>query len=126
MAPRILVAETDALMQTMLKSSLQAAGWEVIQATDGDTAWNLIETATPKLVVLDTSLPGLSSREIVDRLQTRAVIAKPPIVMLGEEIPTQEMVQWFRLGADNYISKPFSNQVVVAQVRSLLRRVHAI
>lgn len=126
MAPRILVAATDALMQTMLKSSLQAAGWEVIQATDGDTAWNLIETATPKLVVLDTSLPGLSSREIVDRLQTRAVIAKPPVVMLGEEIPTEEMVQWFRLGADNYISQPFSNQVVVAQVRSLLRRVHAI
>ena len=123
MAPRILLAETDPTLLAMFAASLRAAGFQVLHASDGAATWELIETCAPAVVLMNVGLPGLSAGEILARLQTRQLTQRPPVILLGEDVPTEEMVQWFWLGADNYISKPFSTPVLVAQVRSLLRRV---
>ncbi|MBI5301986.1 MAG: response regulator transcription factor [Chloroflexi bacterium] len=125
MTLQILIAEPDKSTRSVLQSSLQTAGFQVIQASDGDAAWELLQTQMPMLMLMSASLPGLTSRDMLMRIRTRHGITPLPIIVLGNEISTEEMVQWFQLGADNYISKPFSMPVLVAQVRSLLRRVKA-
>ena len=84
----------------------------------------LIQTQNPIAVVVDAILPGLNSREIVDRMQKQNATAQIPIIVLGDEITSEERARWLRLGADNYISKPFSVQVVTVHLRSLIRRIY--
>jgi DNA-binding response OmpR family regulator len=96
----------------------------MILALDGDTAWELIQARMPILVLMEAALPGLSSLEIVRRVRRSNQIAELPVMILGDPVSTEEMVEWFKLGIDEYISKPFSTQVLVAQMRAILRRVY--
>jgi DNA-binding response OmpR family regulator len=96
----------------------------MILALDGDTAWELIQARMPILVLMEATLPGLSSLEIVRRVRRSNQIAELPVMILGDPVSTEEMVEWFKLGIDEYISKPFSTQVLVAQMRAIIRRVH--
>ena len=121
----ILVTEFDQNTTRILCSCIQAAGFEVIQATDGDSAWELIQAHMPILVLMATPLPGLSSWEIIRRVRRSNQMAELPVVILGDSVSTDEMVEWFKLGVDEYISKPFSTQLLVAQIRAILRRVYA-
>ena len=125
MVSRILVVEFDESTIRSLRACLQAAGFEVIQASDGNTAWELIQTRTPILVLMGATLPGLNSFEIIRRVRRSKQMAELPMVILGDSVSTEEMVEWFKLGADKYISKPFSTQLLVAQIRAILRRVYA-
>jgi len=124
LSKRILVTEFDRNTTRILCSCIQAAGFEVILALDGDTAWELIQARMPILVLMEATLPGLSSLEIVRRVRRSNQIAELPVMILGDPVSTEEMVEWFKLGIDEYISKPFSTQLLVAQMRAIIRRVH--
>jgi len=124
LSKRILVTEFDRNTTRILCSCIQAAGFEVILALDGDTAWELIQARMPILVLMEATLPGLSSLEIVRRVRRSNQIAELPVMILGDPVSTEEMVEWFKLGIDEYISKPFSTQLLVAQMRAIIRRVY--
>lgn len=124
LSKRILVTEFDRNTTRILCSCIQAAGFEMILALDGDTAWELIQARMPILVLMEATLPGLSSLEIVRRVRRSNQIAELPVMILGDPVSTEEMVEWFKLGIDEYISKPFSTQLLVAQMRAIIRRVH--
>jgi two-component system, OmpR family, phosphate regulon response regulator PhoB len=124
LSKRILVTEFDRNTARILSSCIQAAGFEVILTPDGDTAWELIQARLPILVLMEATLSGLSSLEIVRRVRRSNQIAELPVMILGDPVSAEEMVKWFKLGIDEYISKPFSTQLLVAQMRAIIRRVY--
>jgi DNA-binding response OmpR family regulator len=119
-ASTILLVDDEESIQTLLTYPLERDGYRVVQARDGEEALVKFEQESPQLVVLDVMLPGLDGLEVCKRLRARSTV---PIIMLtarGEEL---DKVLGLELGADDYITKPFSIREFRSRVRALLRRV---
>jgi DNA-binding response OmpR family regulator len=119
---RILVAEFDQSTLHMLNSCIQPAGFEVIYAADGLATWRLLQTQTLQLALMNAALPRLSTGEIVRRIRRSQQLAKLPVILLGDPISTQDRIDWFKLGVDDYVSIPFSTCLLAAQIRAFVRR----
>jgi DNA-binding response OmpR family regulator len=120
MGQRVLVVDDDQTVSDVVRRYLERAGFAVTLAADGQTALGAYEAERPDLVVLDLMLPGIDGLEVCRRLRTRA--DEVPIVMLtalGEEA---DRVLGLQLGADDYVTKPFSPRELVLRVQSVLRR----
>ena len=118
----ILLVDDEDSIQTLLTFPLQRDGYRVVQARDGEEALARFEEEEPDLVVLDIMLPRLDGLEVCKRLRARSTV---PIIMLtarGEEL---DKVLGLELGADDYITKPFSIREFRSRVRALLRRAAA-
>ena len=123
MRPLILVVEDEPPLQKLLAYNLEAAGFAVAQAYDGEEAMTLIEEQLPDLVLLDWMLPQLSGLEVCRRLRRRADTSHLPIVMLTARGEEPDRLRGLDTGADDFISKPFSPAELVARLRAVLRRV---
>ncbi|MFO1074574.1 MAG: phosphate regulon transcriptional regulator PhoB [Geminicoccaceae bacterium] len=123
MKPVILIVEDEPPLQKLLAYNLEAAGFAVIQAYDGEEALTLIEERTPDLVLLDWMLPQLSGLEICRRLRRRPDTAHLPIIMLTARGEEPDRLRGLDTGADDFISKPFSPAELIARIRAVLRRV---
>jgi len=119
MSPGILVVEDDTRIAELVVKNLTAAGFECRTAGDGLTALHALAQSPPALVILDISLPGIDGHEITRRLRRNSNV---PILMLTARSTDADKVLGFELGADAYLTKPFSTQELVARVRALLRR----
>ncbi len=120
MGQRVLVVDDDQTVSDVVRRYLERAGLRVTLAGDGPAALNAFERDRPDLVVLDLMLPGFGGLEVCRRLRTRA--DGVPIIMLtalGEEA---DRVLGLQLGADDYVTKPFSPRELVLRVQSVLRR----
>jgi DNA-binding response OmpR family regulator len=118
-APRILLVDDEQSLQTLLSYPLRKDGYDVVQATDGREALARFGEQTFDLVVLDVMMPKLDGLEVCKRMRARSTV---PIIMLtakGEEI---DKVLGLELGADDYITKPFSLREFRSRVRAALRR----
>lgn len=123
MKPLILVVEDEPPLQKLLAYNLEAAGFAVSQAFDGEEAMTLIEERLPDLVLLDWMLPQLSGLEVCRRLRRRADTSHLPIVMLTARGEEPDRLRGLDTGADDFISKPFSPAELIARLRAVLRRV---
>ena len=121
-SPRILVAEDEEALTTLLRYNLDAEGYDVETVGRGDEADTRLKERVPDLVVLDWMLPGLSGIELCRRLRARPETRQLPIIMLTARGEESERVRGLATGADDYIVKPFSVPELVARVRALLRR----
>ena len=117
---RILVVEDDPAILRGLSDSLRPESYEVLTAADGESARRLIEQKNPDLVILDLMLPKLSGYEICQKMRSEGNNA--PILMLTARGEEGDRVLGLDLGADDYVSKPFSLRELLARVRALLRR----
>jgi DNA-binding response OmpR family regulator len=120
MSPSILVVEDEPTINQAVTDRLVAEGFTVFQAYDGPTA---VETATkeqPDLVVLDVMLPGFDGYEVCRRVQAERPV---PVLMLTARDDETDILVGLGVGADDYLTKPFSLRELVARVRVLLRRV---
>jgi len=115
----ILVVDDDPGLVKMVKRSLEFDGYEVITAGDGATALQLIEDRQPSLVLLDIMMPGLDGYQVCQRVRQTADV---PIVMLTAKSRLQDVVQGLDIGADDYITKPFGTDELLARVKKVLRR----
>jgi two-component system, OmpR family, alkaline phosphatase synthesis response regulator PhoP len=122
MPMRVLVVEDDADIQQLVARYLRKAGFEVEVAASGNEALNLIGERPPDLLVLDLMLPGVDGIEICRRVRAEQQTAELPIVMLTARAEEADRIAGLELGADDYVSKPFSPNELVARVRALLRR----
>jgi two-component system alkaline phosphatase synthesis response regulator PhoP len=122
MPQRILVVDDDREIVRLVRAYLEQSGFEVLVAYDGNTALHAIRRDRPDLVVLDLMLPDRDGREITRIVRSTPALAKLPIVMLTARIEDTDKIVGLELGADDYVTKPFSPQVVVARVRAVLRR----
>lgn len=122
MPPRILVAEDEDALSTLLEYNLAAEGFEVIAVADGEAALAAIEDETPDLLVLDWMLPGVSGLEICRRVRARRTGGDVPIVMVTARGEEEDRVRGLETGADDYLTKPFAMSELIARVKAVLRR----
>lgn len=119
---RVLVVEDDAAILRGLKDNLEAESYDVLTATDGEVGYQLIRDAAPDLVVLDLMLPKLSGYELCKKVRDEGMTT--PIVMLTARGEEADQVLGLDLGADDYVTKPFSVRELMARIRALLRRTN--
>ena len=115
----ILIADDDPSLRTVLTVLLQEEGFNVLQAADGSGCLHMAYDRHPDLILLDIMMPDKDGREVCRRLRE---ISSVPIVMLTALSVEQSIVQSLTDGADDYITKPFNNDELVARIRSVLRR----
>jgi two-component system OmpR family response regulator len=118
---RLLVVDDEPNIVELLSASLRFAGFEVETAPGGLEAVELARTYRPDLLVLDVMMPGLDGFGVVRRLRQEGV--RTPVVFLTAKDGTEDKVQGLTLGGDDYVTKPFSLEEVVARIRAVLRRV---
>lgn len=121
MAKKLLLVDDEPLILKGLKFSLEQDGYETESAADGEEALAKVEAEEFDLILLDVMLPKMSGIEVCQRIREKSSV---PIIMLtakGEEI---DKLLGLELGADDYITKPFSPREVVARIKAVLRRIH--
>jgi DNA-binding response OmpR family regulator len=123
MAGRVLVVDDDETVRDVVRRYLEHAGYEVAVAGDGETALEQVARQIPDLIVLDLMLPGIDGLEVCRRLRQRHAVPIVMLTALGEE---EDRVVGLQLGADDYVTKPFSPRELTLRVSSVLRRAHAL
>ena len=119
----ILVVDDEPQIVEVVQDYLKQAGYRVLAARDGQTALTLARHERPDLIVLDLMLPGgMDGLEVCRRLRRDPALADVPIIMLTARIAEADRLIGLALGADDYVTKPFSPREVVARVRAVLRR----
>jgi DNA-binding response OmpR family regulator len=118
-APRILLADDEQSIQTLLSFPLQRDGYEVVQASDGREALDRFDEQSFDLVVLDVMMPRVDGLEVCRRLRAKSAV---PIIMLTAKTDEIDKVLGLELGADDYITKPFSMREFRSRVKAALRR----
>ncbi len=120
--PLVLVAEDEKDIADLVRFNLQADGFAVATAADGAAALAAVQQHPPALLILDLMLPALSGLEVCRRLRSDPATARLPIVMLTAKATEVDRVLGLEMGADDYVTKPFSPRELVARVRAVLRR----
>jgi two-component system phosphate regulon response regulator PhoB len=121
-AAPILVVDDEPDIRRLVSINLQRAGHRVVEAESGEAALACVQAERPALVILDLMLPGMDGREICRRLRADPATARIPVLMLTARSAESDRVGGFELGADDYVTKPFSVQELVLRVAALLRR----
>ena len=120
---RILVVEDDRAVQKALKRLFEAEGFAVEISADGKSALEAYRAATPAAVVLDLRLPAMSGRDVCREIKQHAPAL--PVIVLSAASDVSDKVLLLELGADDYVTKPFSPRELLARVRAALRRTRA-
>lgn len=122
MKPLVLVAEDEASLATLLKYNLEQADFDVIAADNGEQAYQLAVERTPDVVLLDWMLPVLSGVDVCQKLRSNAATASLPIILVTARGEESDRIKGLDSGADDYVTKPFSPNELVARIKALLRR----
>lgn len=120
--PLILIVEDEAPLVTMLRYNLERQGFRVDEATDGQEAITKIAESRPDLVLLDWMLPAMSGIEVCRQIRRRPGTRDLPVIMVTARAEEADSVRGLNTGADDYITKPFTIDNLLARIRALLRR----
>lgn len=116
---KILIIEDEVELVNVLRSYLRQSGFQVMDAQRGDTGLTLWEKHNPDLVILDLNLPGMDGLDVARHIRQKS---NTPILMLTARVEETDQIVGLEIGADDYVTKPFSPKIVVARVRAILRR----
>lgn len=117
---KVLVVEDEYRMRELIVAYFKKEGYEVLEAGDGNDAIDLFEREKVDVVILDVMIPGMYGWEVCKYIRN---ISDVPIIMLTAKSEEEDKLLGFELGADEYVTKPFSPKVLVARTRNLLKRV---
>ncbi|MEE3361013.1 MAG: phosphate regulon transcriptional regulator PhoB [Pseudomonadota bacterium] len=120
--PTVLIVEDEAAQREVLSYNLEAEGFRVAKAVDGEEALLLVEEENPDIIVLDWMLPSVSGIEVCRQLKTRADTRSVPVIMLSARSEEVDRVRGLETGADDYVVKPYSVVELMARVKAQLRR----
>jgi DNA-binding response OmpR family regulator len=118
----VLVVDDEPIVRDVVVRYLERAGFETVEADDGDRARSLLAQDTPDLVLLDVMLPGTDGLELCRWIRGRSAV---PVILLTARGDEEDRIVGLDLGADDYVTKPFSPRELVSRVRAVLRRVEA-
>jgi len=124
--PLVLVVEDEAALATMLRYNLEKQGFRVEEAVDGQEALTRMAETVPDIVLLDWMLPVMSGIEVCRQIRRRPATRDLPVIMVTARTEDQDAVRGLNTGADDYITKPFSMDALLARMRALLRRSGAV
>jgi DNA-binding response OmpR family regulator len=119
----ILLIDDDATLRELLAAQLHTAGYHVLEASDGSSGVRLAAEASPALIVLDVMMPGMSGWEVCERLRERSRV---PIILLTAKGEEFDKLRGFRLGVDDYVTKPFSFAELMARVGAVINRAQIV
>jgi len=122
----VLVVEDEAALATMLRYNLEKQGFRVDEAGDGQEALTRISEVPPDLVLLDWMLPVMSGIEVCRQIRRRPDTRDLPVIMVTARTDDQDAVRGLNTGADDYITKPFNMEALLARMRALLRRAGGV
>ena len=120
MKEHILIADDEKEILSLLRLYLENAGYQVSEASDGETAYTLIQTGVIDLAILDVMMPKLDGYALIRRIREHSDL---PIIVLSARSETTDKIMGLGLGADDYIAKPFDGLEVIARVEACLRRL---
>jgi DNA-binding response OmpR family regulator len=118
--PTILIVEDERNLSNLIRRNLEEQGFQVAQAFDGGSALSAIANKEPDLVILDIMLPGIDGVEVCQRIRQTSIV---PILMLTARVEEIDRVLGLEVGADDYLTKPFSMRELQARIRAILRRI---
>ena len=118
---KVLIVEDERKIRDLLRSYLEHDGLAVLSTWSGAEAISLAREAAPDLLVLDLGLPDVTGQEVVREIRAFSTV---PILILTARDDTDERIRCLELGADDYVTKPFSPREVTLRVRAILRRLH--
>ena len=118
----VLVVEDELKISRLIRDYLEGAGFAVLEAPDGETAIALTRSQRPDMVVLDLGLPGMDGLDVTRRIRESSAV---PIIMVTARVEETDRIVGLELGADDYLTKPFSPKELVARIRAVLRRAEA-
>ena len=121
--PRVLLVEDEPAQRAVLAYNLEAEGFDVIQADNGEDALLLVAEEAPDIIILDWMMPKLSGIEVCRRLKMRPETRGIPIIMLSARAEEVDRIRGLETGADDYVVKPYSVLELMARARAQLRRV---
>ena len=122
---RVLVVEDEPNIREIINFNLENWGFEVIQAEDGETALAMAEEYSPDLILLDLMLPKMDGIEVCRRLKSGFWTSRIPVIMLTAKKEVKDKVRGMEVGADDYITKPFSREELEARVKMVLSRTRS-
>lgn len=123
---KILVVEDEKDIRELVRYNLEAEGFSVVEASDGEIGLLLAARERPALIVLDLMLPGLSGLEVCRKLREREETLRLPVLILTARAAEVDKILGLEMGADDYVTKPFSPRELVARVKAVLRRAYGI
>ncbi len=118
----ILLVDDEPQLLRLVRSNLELAGYRVFTALDARNALKLVDTEMPDLIILDIMLPEMDGYELCRRIREFSSV---PIIMLTAKVEDSDKVRGLKLGADDYLTKPFSVQELLARIEAVLRRTHS-
>ena len=122
MAANILIVEDESSILELIALNLHQAGFNPIRAISAEYADNIVKETIPDLIVLDWMLPGMNGIEFAKRLRANSTTKLIPIIMLTAKSDEDNKIEGFDVGADDYLTKPFSPRELVARIKALIRR----
>lgn len=122
MAGKILIVDDEVNIRELIKFNLEKSGYKVIEADEGQAAISKAKTEKPELIVLDLMLPGIDGLEVCRLVKSSRETAAIPIIMLTAKSEEIDKVIGLELGADDYMTKPFSPRELLARIKAVLRR----
>ncbi|MBU1147314.1 MAG: response regulator [Candidatus Omnitrophica bacterium] len=122
MKKNILIIEDEEDIIELVKYNLEKEGFSVRSAKDGEEGLRVIKSYKPSLVLLDLMLPGIDGLEVAKKIKKDDNLAHIPIIMLTAKAAESDVVVGLEVGADDYITKPFSPKILVSRVKAVLRR----
>ncbi len=121
---RILVIEDENEIRELIQLNLELNGFsEVLAVADGETGLKIAESQTPALILLDVMLPGMDGYSVCRQLKANQKTASIPVIMLTAKDKEMDVVNGLELGACDYVTKPFSNKILISRIRAQLRNV---
>ncbi len=120
--PLILVVDDESRMRRFVRMNLEAEGFDVIEAENAERALLKVRDEMPDLVLLDVAMPGMDGFEALQRIRE---ISNAPVIMLTVKDEEEDKIRGLDLGADDYVTKPFSPRELASRIRAVLRRVSA-
>jgi phosphate regulon transcriptional regulator PhoB len=121
---KILVIEDERDIRELVRVNLEAEGFSVLEAGDGELGLALVKRERPAAVILDLMLPGLGGLEVCRRIRGSEVTSRVPVVILTARSAEADKVVGLEIGADDYVTKPFSPRELTARVKAVLRRAY--
>jgi len=125
MAIKILIVDDEADIRDVLRITLEAENYEVIEAENGEEALKVIQTKSPNLVLLDYKMPRMDGREVCRRIKKDILLRHLPIIMVTGKGDINDKIDGIDAGADDYIVKPFEPKELLARIRMIIRRTES-
>lgn len=124
MSKKILIVDDEQAIREMVSFTLNRSGFDVLEAADAQEAQTVVADDRPDLVLLDWMMPGVSGLDLARRFKREDLTREMPIIMLTARSEEEEKIRGLEVGADDYVTKPFSPRELIARIKAVLRRAN--